>query len=140
MSDFIHLGDIGKLDVLSSAIMFLLFALTGLLLGFVSLFYIHQQLLKRISTRASHSIAGFVLLLCSFAIYLGRDLRWNSWDAILHPAAILFDVSDPFIHPAAHRDAFSTTLMFLVLLGSLYIAIWQLTKAIRTSSVVQKAG
>jgi uncharacterized membrane protein len=131
VSDFIHLGDIGQLDVLSDAVMFLLFALCGLALGFTSLYMVHRQLLKRLSRRSSHSTIAIVLFLCSFAVYLGRDLRWNSWDALLHPAGILFDVSDPFLNPATHHDAFTTTLMFFVLLGTIYVVAWQLARALR---------
>lgn len=133
VSDFIHLGDIGQLDVLSDAVMFLMFALSGLALGFLSLYLMHRLLLKRLGARASNIIVTLVLLLCSFAIYLGRDLRWNSWDAILHPSAMLFDISDPFINPSTHHDAFTTTLMFFVLLGTLYFAVWQTAKALLTT-------
>jgi uncharacterized membrane protein len=131
VSDFIHLGDVGQLDVLSSALMFMLFALNGLLLGFSSLYLVHLLLLKRVSRRVSHSIVAIILLLCSFAIYLGRDLRWNSWDAVLHPAGVLFDVSDPIFSPSTHHDAFTTTLMFFVLLGTLYVVGWQCDHALR---------
>jgi uncharacterized membrane protein len=129
VSDFIHLGDIGQLDVLSDAVMFLMFALNGLLLGFTSLYLIHRLLLKRLSRRASHSLVAVVLLICSFAVYLGRDLRWNSWDAVLHPAGVLFDVSDPLFNPSTHHDAFTTTLMFFVLLSTLYVVAWQCGQA-----------
>jgi uncharacterized membrane protein len=131
VSDFIHLGDVGQLDVLSSALMFLLFALNGLVLGFSSLYLVHLMLLKRLSRRASHTIVAIILLICSFAIYLGRDLRWNSWDALLHPAGVLFDVSDPIFSPSTHQDAFTTTLMFFVLLGTLYVVGWQCDHALR---------
>lgn len=134
VSDFIHLGDIGQLDVLSDAVMFLMFALSGLALGFTSLYMVHRLLLKRLSRSTSHVIVAIVLLLCSFAVYLGRDLRWNSWDALLHPAGVLFDVSDPFFNPSTHHDAFTTTLMFFILLGTLYMVAWQLGRALRAGN------
>lgn len=139
VSDFIHLGDIGQLDVLSDAVMFLLFAISGLALGFISLYLVHRLLLKRLGKRASHSIVAIVLLLCSFAIYLGRDLRWNSWDAVLHPTSMLFDISDPFFNPSTHHDAFTTTLMFFVLLGTLYLVVWQFIKALSPTRAVPTA-
>jgi uncharacterized membrane protein len=90
----------------------------------------HRLLLSRLSRHTSHSIIAVVLLVCSFAIYLGRDLRWNSWDALLHPAGILFDVSDPIFSPSTHHDAFTTTLMFFILLGAIYIVAWQFGRAV----------
>jgi uncharacterized membrane protein len=134
VSDFIHLGDIGQLDVLSDAVMFLLFALSGLMLGFVSLYMVHRLLLKRLSRKSAHVIVAIVLLLCSYAVYLGRDLRWNSWDAVLHPAGVLFDLSDPFLSPGTHHDAFTTTLMFFVLLGTLYVVAWQFGRVMQSGN------
>lgn len=133
VSDFIHLGDIGQLDVQYDAVMFFLFALSGLLLGYVSLYIVHQQFLKRLSRTTSHTLVAFILLLCSYAIYLGRDLRWNSWDAFLHPTGVIFSLSDPFISPSTHHDAFTTTITFFVLLGTLYIAGWQSIRVFRSS-------
>jgi uncharacterized membrane protein len=139
VSDFVHLGDIGQLDIQYDTVMFFIFALSGLLLGFVSLYLVHQQLLKRLSRATSHTLVAIILLVCSYAIYLGRDLRWNSWDAFLHPAGVIFSLSDPFINPSTHHDAFTTTITFFVLLGTLYIAGWQSTRIFRsTSPSVQK--
>jgi uncharacterized membrane protein len=134
VSDFIHLGDIGQLDVLFDAVMFLMFALSGLVLGYASLFLVHQLLMKRLKRRTSHALIALVLLLCSYAIYLGRDLRWNSWDAFLHPAGVIFSLSDPLINPSTHHDAFTTTVTFFILLSTLYIAGWQSLRAFRSLS------
>jgi uncharacterized membrane protein len=77
---------------------------------------------------------AIILLLCSFAIYLGRYLRWNTWDILVNPAGILFDVSDRFINPAAYPRTFSTTACFFVLLGSAYVFVWSAVAAIRRSA------
>ncbi len=135
VSDLVHLGDIGQLDVQYYAIMFLLFALSGLALGYVSLYLIHLQLLKRLRPLTSHTLVAIILLVCSYAIYLGRDLRWNSWDAVLHPAGVVFSLSDPFLSPSTHHDAFTTTLTFFILLSTLYIAGWQSTRLFKMRAV-----
>jgi uncharacterized membrane protein len=90
---------------------------------------IHAELRRRVSLRTSSLLVGTILFLCSFAIYLGRNLRWNSWDIFVNPAGILFDVSDHIIHPLQHGAMFTTTISFFVLLGSLYIVGWQLGEA-----------
>jgi uncharacterized membrane protein len=111
--------------------MILSFSLNGYLLGFTSIFLLHQQLVKRLKSRQAHLLIAAILLLCSFAIYLGRYLRWNTWDVILNPAGLLFDVSDRIINPAAHTQTFITTFSFFILLGSLYIVLWQMAAALR---------
>ncbi len=131
ISDFIHIQDVVRNNVLYDAVMFTSFIFTAALLGFSSLYMIHAELRKRVSLRVSSTMVGCILFLCSFAIYLGRDLRWNSWDVFINPAGILFDVSDHLIHFWHYGDMFTTTLSFFVLLGSLYIVGWQLGEATR---------
>ncbi len=107
--------------------------LTSLVAGFISLYLIHVELYKRFYYRNVHLVIGIILLLCSFAIYLGRYLRWNSWDVIFNPAGLLFDVTDSIASPSTHPDVFVTTFTFFLLLGSMYIVIWQIARALRRS-------
>lgn len=131
LSDFVHLHVTYEVSVLYDAVMMTSFAFNGLVLGFMSLFLLHTQLVRRLPTTHSNFIVGVVLLLCSFAIYMGRYLRWNTWDILVDPAGVLFDLSDRFINPTAHGRTFSTTAAFFVLLGSMYLVIWHLVRAIR---------
>jgi len=129
ISDFVHIQDVPRHNLLYDVVMFTAFIFTAALVGFCSLYLVHVELRKRMSMQVSSGVIGTILLLCSFAIYLGRDLRWNSWDVLVNPAGILFDVSDHFIHPLQHLDMFSMTCSFFVLLGSLYAVGWQLGEA-----------
>lgn len=129
ISDFVHIQDVVRHNLLYDVVMFTSFIITAALAGYSSLYLIHLQLKKRLGLRTSSAMVGVILFLCGFAIYLGRDLRWNSWDVLVNPAGILFDVSDHFIHPLQHMAMFSTTLSFFVLLSSMYMVGWQLGKA-----------
>jgi len=131
ISDFIHIQDVQRNNLLYDVVMFTSFIFTAALLGFSSVYMVHAELRKRMHMRTSSVLIGTILLLCSFAIYLGRDLRWNSWDVFLNPAGILFDVSDHLLYPFRHGDMVTTTISFFVLLGSLYIVGWQLGEATR---------
>jgi|ERR1035437_4321537 uncharacterized membrane protein len=128
VSDLIHLQDYQRVDIVYDTIMFSSFSLTGLLLGYTSLYLVHKELIKRVMAKTAWIWAGIVLLLCSFAIYLGRDLHWNTWDVLVNPGGILFDVSDIIIHPSLHYLAFTTTLAFFVFLSSMYVVAWQLKR------------
>jgi uncharacterized membrane protein len=94
---------------------------------------VHTELLRRVSRRATHTLIELVLVLCSFAIYIGRDLRWNSWDILTHPASVLFDVSDRVLNPREHPQVITTTLSFFVLLSSMYIVWCAVTRATRAT-------
>jgi uncharacterized membrane protein len=130
VSDLIHLQTSGDINILYDAVMFMSFIANAFFAGFLSVYLMHRMLLKRLGRRA-HVLIGTLFLVCGFAVYLGRSLRWNSWDVLLHPAGILFDVSDRILNPVAHPQAIVTTLTFTTLVGSMYLVIWQVIQAMR---------
>jgi uncharacterized membrane protein len=131
ISDFIHLQEVQRVDVLYDALMFTSFIYTGVALGFSSLYLVHLQLRRRLSAKASAGWIAGTLLICSTAVYVGRDLRWNSWDVLINPGGLLFDVSDRLQHPAAYPQMLVTIITFFVLLASMYSLLWRGTRLIR---------
>ncbi len=131
VSDLVHLHSTGEVSLLFDCVMMFSFIFTGLVLGFTSLFIIQRQLHDKLKLRHTHSLVAAVLLLCSFAIYLGRNFRLNSWDVLVNPAGLLFDVSDQFVNPALHPQLFTTTLMFFALLMGIYVVLWQVIRAVQ---------
>lgn len=124
ISDFIHLQEVQRVDVLYDAVMFTSFVFTGLMLGYSSLYLVHLQLRRRLSGWQAGAWVGAILLLCSVAIYMGRDLRWNTWDILLNPAGLLFEVSDRLEHPAAYPHMLLVIAAFFILLACLYNVLW----------------
>lgn len=131
ISDFVHIQEVGRVDLLYDVVMFASFIFNGLFLGLVSLYLVHWELAKRVSARMSATFIGIIILLCSFAIYIGRELRWNTWDILTNPSSVLFDVSDRVLNPREHPQAFSTTFSFFVLLTSTYSVLWFMAKVAR---------
>lgn len=130
LSDLVHLHATGEVGLLYDAVLFFSVIFNGFSIGFISLVMIHRALLARVRRRDAHILVAGVLLACSFAIYLGRYLRWNTWDVLVNPAGVLFDVSDRVVNPAAHPQAFVTTMTFFILLSSTYGVVWQLITAL----------
>ena len=94
------------------------FAWTGLLLGIVSLFLMHNVVRKAFGRIAGWIFVLIVGTLCSVGIYIGRFLRWNSWDVIFHPVARLGDI----LHYAANPSLQS--IMFIAVFSTLFIFIY----------------
>jgi uncharacterized membrane protein len=128
ISDFIHLQDVQRVDVLYDTFMFTSFIYTGVALGFSSLYLIHLQLRRRLSAMAAAAWVAVTLFICSSAVYVGRDLRWNSWDVLTNPGGLLFDISDRLQHPAAYPQMLVTIITFSVLLASMYSLLWRSTR------------
>lgn len=130
-SDFIHLRVSSNVNVLFDAIMLLSFTFNGFVAGMLSIYVVHRELYRRFYARQAHTLIGLAIMAASFAIYLGRYLRWNTWDVLLNPLGLLFDVSDRLINPTAHPQLLSTTLGFSILLGSMYAVLWQFARALQ---------
>lgn len=131
VTDYVHLQDVQRVDLLFDVVMFSSFVFTGVVLGYISLGIVHKELLKRLSKRISGTFIAAILLVSSFAIYIGRDLRWNSWDILVSPASLIFDVSDRLLNPHDHPQAFITTATFFVFLGTFYIVSRAGVRALR---------
>jgi uncharacterized membrane protein len=131
ISDFIHLQDVQRVDVLYDTLMFTSFIYTGVVLGFSSLYLVHLQLRRRLSARAAAGWIAVTLFICSAAVYAGRDLRWNSWDVLTNPGGLLFDISDRLQHLAAYPQMLVTVITFFVLLASMYGLLWRGTHLLR---------
>ncbi len=129
MSDLIHLKNTGDIGLLFDIVLFLSCIWNGLLAGFISLFVVHRQLLRRRSIQAAARLISVSILAVSFAIYLGRSLRWNTWDLLVNPVGLLFDVSERVVHPLEHPEVFVTTLTFFALIGSMYMVVWNFVES-----------
>ena len=99
------------------------FAWTGVLLGIFSLFMMHDIVQKVFGRIAGWLFVMNVSTLCSVGIYIGRFLRWNSWDVILHP----FDRLREFLYHATHPSLQS--IVFISVFSSLFIFIYITTYA-----------
>jgi uncharacterized membrane protein len=92
VTDFLHLGSRGDVPLWYDLIMIASFALTGLCLGFASL----AMMQRWVSTHWGRVVGWFFVLaalgLSCFGVYIGRFLRWNSWDVFSNPLSLLVDL------------------------------------------------
>lgn len=95
---------------------------TGLLVGYLSLIDVQGIVARSIGSALGWIFAMVSLGLSGFAIYLGRFLRWNSWDVLFEPSR-LFGILGAAINPGAHARAVAVTLIFGVILTLGYITL-----------------
>lgn len=133
LTDFIHVSDTGEISELYDIVLIMTLTITGFILGFTSLWLIHKELLKRLKTTQVNTLVALIILTSSFAIYLGRVLRWSSWDVLTNPGGLLLNISDRVIDPLGHMHSYSFTALFFVLLSALYFAFYRGLQALNTS-------
>jgi uncharacterized membrane protein len=87
-------------------------AINGLIAGFISLTEVENWLKKQVDTKYIQPILGFILLLSSFGIYLGRYLRFNSWDIIIHPFRLSKGIASHLLYPTTYTQSWLLTITF----------------------------
>lgn len=125
ITDFIHLDDVVRADQIFDTIMFSMIVFTSVALGLVSLGLVHAEFSKRLPSRSAWRVILGLILLLGFAVYMGRELRWNTWDIFFNPPGMLFDISEIIIHPGAHPEMFVITFSFFVVVATLYYSAWR---------------
>ena len=112
ITDFLHLKPRPPIPYWYDILLLFSAALNGLLLGLLSLLRVEKFLADRYGNRISGLLILCSLFLCAFGIYMGRYLRWNSWDIITNPGAIASDVLARIFNPFDHFGTWSVTFLF----------------------------
>lgn len=99
----------------------LLFALTGLLIGYASLALVQDAVTRLHGRLAGWGFASLALALAAFGIYIGRFLRWNSWDILRSPLSLLGDVAQRLVDPLRHPRTYGFTVVCFLLLWLGYL-------------------
>lgn len=89
ITDFAHIIHSRPASIWLDILLLFSFAFSSLLFGLISI----NQMFNIFKQRWSLRIANMLLILtcfsCGFGVYLGRVLRFNSWDIITSPLSIL---------------------------------------------------
>ncbi|MDX2250638.1 MAG: DUF1361 domain-containing protein [Bacteroidia bacterium] len=121
LTDLFHLRPRNASPLWLDLIVLLSFAWTGLLLGMSSLRKIQLAYFDRLGHVWGRVITVFILFLTSFGVYLGRYLRWNSWDILSNPLGLLNDIVMRIIHPLEYSRSTGFTVIFGVFLLMAYL-------------------
>ncbi len=123
VTDIIHLHRQSDVPFWFDLILLVAFAWTGCFLGLVSLYLMQETVRWAAGSVVSWLFAFASLGLSGFGIYLGRFLRWNSWDVIFAPTQILGLFADGLRHPVAHFQTIVFSLIFGGFLASIYLML-----------------
>ncbi|MBN1183931.1 MAG: DUF1361 domain-containing protein [Bacteroidales bacterium] len=119
LTDLFHLHYPSDVPKWYDLVLVLSFAWTGLLFGFISLWNIERLCQNYISIKIIPYISASILFISSYGVYIGRYLRWNSWDIVVEPLELFNHISEQLFHPFNYPQAWGMTL-FLGLLLNLY--------------------
>jgi uncharacterized membrane protein len=128
ITDLIHLKTRNDFPIWYDAIMLFSFAYTGLITGLYSLLILFDYLRNVLSKSVSVVVIFLLTFLSAYGVYMGRFLRWNSWDIVFSPQEILFDFAHRVLHPTEHLRTYAVTFLIGTLLLLSFQVFESLTK------------
>jgi uncharacterized membrane protein len=92
VTDFVHLRQRPFIPLWYDIALLACYAATGLLLGYASVADVQRWVSERYGETKAWLCSAVALVLCGAGIYIGRFLRWNSWDALINPIELLASI------------------------------------------------
>ena len=127
VTDLVHLKPRPPVPLWFDILLVQSFVLTGLLLGFLSVYLMHRLVSNSFGWRTGWIFTVLILGLTGFGIYLGRFERWNSWDLFLSPVELSRYICSVVIHPRANKTAVVFSMLCGAFLLLTYLAFYALT-------------
>ena len=123
LTDLNHLAkETSSAPLWYDVILMVWFSWTGLLLGLVSLYLMHDIVQRTFGRWPGWAFVFIVSGMSSFGVYLGRFVRFNSWDLLNDPKEIVVTVLGLAIDPSMRLVAF--TILFAVFYLFVYLTLY----------------
>jgi uncharacterized membrane protein len=123
ISDLVHLKQRSDAPLWFDVVLLFSFAGAGVVLGLASLSNVHDAVAERFGRVAGWTIVAASAPLTGLGIYLGRFLRWNSWDLWTNPRPLLADVIERISDPWSHPKTLNVTLVYALVFAASYVAL-----------------
>jgi uncharacterized membrane protein len=129
ITDLLHLHERPPVPRWFDLVLLFSAATSGLMSGLLSLRETEQWLRTKLQPQKIQAILFLVMLLNGFGIYLGRFLRWNSWDLFIHPFRLGRNIGMHIADPGSYLKCWTITLVFGTWLYLFYNGFKQWNKA-----------
>jgi len=115
VTDLMHLHQ-GEVPIMYDVVLLFGAALCGLSLGLVSLHWMEVTAARMLGRWPGRLFGIAAAAAAGFGVYFGRYLRWNSWDLLVRPTALVRDMLHTIAHPVQNWQAWGFALLFAALL------------------------
>ncbi len=124
VTDLVHLGS--GVELWRHVLQYGFAAWTGILLGVVSLRLVHGRIEREVGAAAGWTAVVVSVGLCSIGIVIGRFQRWNSWDLVRQPDAVMESTLAWMRSPFADTQSTGVAVAVAAFFGLAYLTIWSL--------------
>jgi len=127
VTDLTHIHFSGDVPSIYDALLLFSSAWLGIILFSNSLFHIEQIFRSKFSKRRTNILVTIIIFLTSFGVYLGRFLRFNSWDVFANHISFLKGIFNLLSTITFNIQLFLYTILFFVFIYVSYYA-WKSAK------------
>lgn len=128
MTDLIHLKERENVPLWFDAILIFSAAVNGLIMAYLSLQTVESFLQSKFNIQKTKFILFGCVFMGSFGVYIGRFLRWNSWDIIANPFGLTSEAGEHFLNPLQHPRTLGMTILLTVFFSIFYFTIKKITR------------
>ena len=128
ITDLFHLENNHDMPIWFDLALILSFAWNGLLFGILSVRQMELLFVNSFKKKPDLFFTAPVMVLNGLGIYIGRYLRFNSWDVITNPFQLAGDIVYLFVHPIRNRFDWSMIVCYAGLLMIIYFTIKKIGK------------
>jgi uncharacterized membrane protein len=128
ITDLFHLFQRNKIPLWFDLVLLMSFAWTGIVFGFLSIRQMEKNLTSIFPGMKEGIFVGLMMFLNSGGIYLGRYLRFNSWDVLSNPLSLIKEITLLIIHPFENKAAWAMILTFTIMMTIIYQMLKKLSR------------
>jgi uncharacterized membrane protein len=106
------------------------FVWNGILLGILSVRQMEKIIAAKWQVKTEVYFIYPVMFLNALGVYIGRYLRFNSWDVVTNPFQLASDIIYLFVHPVQNRFDWSMILCYSLFMTLVYITMKKLSRSV----------
>jgi uncharacterized membrane protein len=126
LTDLFHLEQFHSAPKWFDLLLIFSFAWNGLVLGILSVRKA-ELILETVSGRGFSLLIVFIVMwLNAFGIYIGRYLRYNSWDIFMQPFSLFREMLELLLHPARNKMEWGMIMVYAMFMTLVYTTIKKL--------------
>jgi len=130
LTDLFHLDRNNDMPIWYDLALILSFAWNGLFLGILSIRQMERVFEYYYNNKSGMLFILPVMALNGFGIFVGRYLRFNSWDIFSDPFQLMREMLYLFVHPLRSRFDWIMIVCYTVMLTIMYLTVKRLSKVL----------
>lgn len=124
VTDLVHLGD--GIELWRHVLQYGFAAWTGVVVGVVSMRLVHGRIEREFGPVLGWAAVVVSVGLCAVGVVIGRFQRWNSWDLVTRPDAVVAKTFEWVSSPMAYVQSTGVAVAVAAFFGLAYLTIWSL--------------